>query len=98
MSNSFGNLRFGFWRYDRSNPAIPKVITQPIRIKGPVGQQVPVGQVADQVASLAQIMSLPRHQTEIDQVAERIGQGQYLRLYPYARAPDGLAKSPPFAP
>ncbi len=45
-----------------------------------------------------QIVSLPRQQTEIDQVAECVGQGHDLGRHAAARASDGLALSPPFAP
>ena len=91
-------LSVGFRRYDRGYAAIQQVIAQPIRIKGPICQQMPGGQVADQRVGLAQVMGLPGHQAEIDEVAERIRQGQYLRCYAAARAPNGLAQSPPFAP
>ena len=91
-------LPVGFRRYDRGYAAIQQVIAQPIRIKGPVCKQVPSRQVADQRVSLAQVMGLPGHQTEIDEIAERVRQCQYLRRYASARASDRLAKSPPFAP
>jgi hypothetical protein len=88
----------GFWRYDRGYAAIQQAIAQPIRVKGPVRQQISGGQAADQRIGLAQIMGLPGHQREIDEIAERVCQGQYLRCYAAARASNGLAKSPPFAP
>ncbi len=88
----------GFRRYDRGYAAIQQAIAQPIRVKGPVRQQVSGGQAADQRIGLAQIMGLPGHQREIDEIAERVCQGQYLRCYAAARASNGLAKSPPFAP
>jgi len=91
-------LPVGLRRDDRSDVAIQQVIAQPIRIKGPVRQQVPGRQISDQRIGLAQIMGLSGHQAKIDEVAERVRQRQYLRGYPPARAPDGLAKSPPFAP
>jgi len=91
-------LPVGFWRYDRGDVAGQKVIAQPIGIEGPIRQQVPGGQAADQRIRLAQVMGLAEHQTEIDEVAERVRQSQYLRRYAPARAPDSLAQSPPFAP
>jgi hypothetical protein len=59
---------------------------------------VPGRQITDQRISLAQIVSLPRHQAKINEVAERVCQRQYFRRYAPARTPNGLAKSPPFAP
>ncbi|WP_412049201.1 hypothetical protein ACK6D9_15670 [Hoeflea sp. Naph1] len=61
--------------------AIQQAIAQPIRVKGPVRQQISGGQAADQRIGLAQIMSLPGHQTEIDEITERIRQSQYLCRY-----------------
>ena len=73
-------------------------MAQPIRTESSVRQKVPDGQIADQRVSLAQVMSLSGHQAKIDEVAERVRQGQYPRRYPSARAANGLAESPPFAP
>ena len=81
----------GFWRYDRNYVTIEQVITQPIRVKGPVRQQLPGGQIADQRLGFAQVMGLSGHQTEVGEVAERVGERQYLRGYPSARATNGLA-------
>lgn len=86
-------LPVGFRRYYWGDATVQQVIAQPIRVKGPVGQQMPGGQAADQCIGLAQIMGLPWHQTEIDEVAERVRQGQFLRRYPSARATNGLAES-----
>jgi hypothetical protein len=86
-------LPIGFWRYDRDDVALQQVIAQPIRIKGSVCQQVPGGQAADQPVSLAQIVGLPWHKAEINEVAERVRQGKYLRRYASARTSNGLAKS-----
>jgi len=72
-------LPIGFRWYDRDDVAIQKVVSQPIRIKGPVRQQVPCGQIADQRFSLAQVVSLSGHKAEIDEVAECVRQRQYLR-------------------
>ena len=93
-----GKFPIGFRRYDRDDVAILQVISQPIRIEGPVRQQMPRGQATDQRFSLAQIVRLSGHQAEIDEVAECVCQGQYLRRYAATRTSDGLAKSPPFAP
>lgn len=59
---------------------------------------MPGEQAADQCIGLAQVMGLPGHQTEIDEIAERVCQGQYLCRYAAARVSNGLAGSPPFAP
>lgn len=91
-------LPVGFRRYDWGDATIQQVIAQPISIECSVRQKVPGGQISDQRVSLAQVMSLSGHQTEINEVAERIGQRQYFRRYPSARAANGLAESPPFAP
>lgn len=91
-------LPVGFRRYDRDDVAINQVFAQPIRVEGPVCQQMPGGQTADQRICLAQIVGLSGHQAEINEVAERIRQRQYLRRYASTRATNGLALSPPFAP
>ena len=39
-------------------------------------------------------MCLPRHQADIDEIANRVGQRQYLRGYATSRASNGLAESP----
>ena len=88
----------GFGRDHRGNAARQHVGSQPVRIKSAVGQQMPGIQTLKQGAGLAQIVCLPRHQAEINEVAERIGQRQNLGGYPASGAPDGLAESPPFAP
>ena len=91
-------LSVRFRRDDRGYATIQQVIAQPIRVKSSIRQQMPSRQAADQGSGLAQIMGLPWHQTEIDEIAEGIRQSQYLRRYAAARASNGLAKSPPFAP
>ena len=83
---------------DRDDVPRQEVVAQPIGIKGAICQQVSGGQTFKQRPGLAKIMGLPRHQAEIDEVAEGIGQGKYLGGYPAARTSNGLAKSPPFAP
>lgn len=46
---------------------------------------MPGGQSVDQRVDLAQVMGLSGYQAEIDKVAERVRQGQYLCRYPSAR-------------
>ena len=91
-------LPVGFRRYDRNDAAFQQVIAQPIRIESPVRQQMPGGQATDQRIGFAQIVGLSGHQAEIDEVAERIRQGQYLRRYAAAGAANGLARVPPLRP
>ncbi len=43
----------GFWRYERGDVAGQKVISQPIRIEGPIRQKMSGCQVADQCVGLA---------------------------------------------
>ena len=52
----------------------------------------------DQFRHGAQVMRLPGHQPEVDEVTQAVGQRQYFGGDTAARAPYGLAKSPPFAP
>ncbi len=91
-------LPIGFWWYDRGNVTCQKVIAQPIGIEDAVRQQGPGKQAAFQRTLLAKIMGLAGHQSEFDAVAERVRQRQYLRRYAAARASNGQAQSPPFAP
>jgi len=88
----------GFRRYDWDNVARQQIVSQPVRIKCPVRQQVPGGQVLQQEAGFAQVVGLPRHQAEIDEVSKCIGQRQYFRGYSAPGASNSLAQSPPFAP
>ena len=73
-------------------------ISQPVGVEGSVGEQVVSGQAFDQVWHSAQIVGLPRQQAEVDEIAKRIGQRQYLGRDAAAGAAYGLALSPPFAP
>jgi len=61
-----------FRGYDRDDVAIQQVISQPIRVKGPVRQKMSGGQIADQCVGFAQVMGLSGHQAEINKVAECI--------------------------
>ena len=91
-------LPVGFRWYDGCDAPFRQVVAQPICVEGPVHQKVSGCQIADQRIGFAQIMGLSGHQAEINEVAERIRQRQYLCRYASARASNGLAKSPPFAP
>jgi len=91
-------LAVGFRRDNRGDVTRQQVVAQPICVKCPVSQQVPRCQALQQRARFSQVMRLPRHQAEIHQVAERVGQSQYFGGYAASRASDGLAQSPPFAP
>lgn len=104
-------LSVRFWWDDSNDTAFLQVSAQPVRIKGPVrcpamvcfqtmkgGQQVSGCQAADQRVGLAYIVGLSRHQAKVDEVTEGVRQSQYIRRYAAARAADGLAMRPPFAP
>ncbi len=56
------------------------------------------GEAICQFRHAAQVVCLTRQQTEIDRVPERIRQRQDLGRDAAARAPYGLALSPPLAP
>ena len=93
-----GKFPIGFGRYDRDDVTFQQVVAQPIRIESPVRQQMPGGEAADQRIGLTQVVGLSGHEAEIDEVAERVCQSQYLVRYTATRTSDGLAKNPPFAP
>jgi len=48
-----GEPAVGFWWYDRGDVAGQKVISQPIRIEGPIRQKMSGCQVLDQCVGLA---------------------------------------------
>lgn len=52
----------------------------------------------DQFRHGAQVMRLPGYQPEVDEFTQAVGQRQYFGGDTAARAPYGLAESPPFAP
>lgn len=68
----------GFWRDDRGNFVFKEGGAQPVCIKRAVGEQVIGGQIFDQFRNGAQVMRLPGHQPEIDEVTQAVGQRQYL--------------------
>jgi len=73
-------------------------LADPVGIERPVGKELAARQSLNQSRRAAQVVGLSGQQAEVDQVAERIGQGHDLAGHAAARAPDGLALSPPFAP
>ena len=73
-------------------------VSQPIGIERAVCEKVIGGQFFDQVWHATQIVSLPRQQAKINEIAKRIRQRQYLGRDTAPRAPYGLALSPPLAP
>ncbi len=83
---------------DRLDVTLRQIGPQPVGIEGTVGQKMSGTETGDQVRHAAQIVRLPRQQAEIDGVSERIGQRHDLGGDATARAPDGLALSPPLAP
>lgn len=88
----------GLWGNNRGNAELQHVISQPVRIKCAVRQQVSSVQILKQGAGLTQIVGLAGHQAEINEVAECIRQRQYFGGYAASGTSDGLAESPPFAP
>ena len=93
-----GKAPVGFGWDDRHDPGLGEGLSHPVGIEGAVSKQLAAGQALDQGRRSAQVVGLSRQQPEVDQVAECIGQRHDLAGYAAARAPDGLALSPPFAP
>lgn len=83
---------------DRLDADIPQCLAQPVGVESPVGEEPAAPQPFDQRRRCAKVVGLSRQQAEVDQVAERIGQGHDLGRHPATRTSDGLALSPPFAP
>jgi len=71
---------------------------QPVGIESAVGKQVVGTEPLDQIRHGAQVMRLPGHKPEVDEVAPTVSQRQYFGGDTAARAPYGLAESPPLAP
>ena len=91
-----GEAAVGFGRDDSNDPGLGEGVAQPVRVESPIGEELATGQVRNQRRRSAQVVRLPRQEAEVDQVAERVGQGQDLAGYSTARSPDGLALSPRF--
>jgi len=61
------------WRWlrlvgTRGDAALKQVSAQPVCIKSPIRQHMPGRQVLQKSAGFAQVMGLPRHQAEINEV------------------------------
>ena len=97
-SNSAGNRRLGLGGMTAVIPALVSRSRSQFACKRPIGKELTAGQPLDQRSCPAQVVGLSRQQTEVDQVAKRVGQGHDLAGHTATRAPDGLALSPPFAP
>ena len=67
---------------------------QPLNIKRLVRQQRPKLWVPDHLFDSFAVMPLAWHQSELEQIAQRIAQGQYLGAHAPTRVPYGLALSP----
>ena len=67
---------------------------QPLNIKRLVRQQRPKLLVPDHLFDSFAVMPLAWHQSELEQIAQRIAQGQYLGAHAPTRVPYGLALSP----
>ena len=86
------------WRDDRLCLAPRHVRTQPVGVKGLVGEQSVKCQPLDQRPDAHDVVALPRHQDEAPQIAQRIDQSRDLGRQPAFRSPNGLSLSPPLAP
>ena len=93
-----GRYAVAFRRDDRRDFICRQGVSQPVGVEGSVSQQVISGKRFDQFRHAAQVVGLPRQQAEIDEIAKSIRQRQYLGRDAAARAPYGLALSPPLAP
>ncbi len=67
---------------------------QPLNIKRFVCQQRLKLLVPDHLFDSFAVMPLAWHQSELEQIAQRIAQGQYLGAHAPTRVPYGLALSP----
>ena len=86
---SIGSLRDHDWLALRLQS-----LYQPLNIKRLVRQQRPKLLVLDHLFDSFAVMPLAWHQSELEQIAQRIAQGQYLGAHAPARVPYGLALSP----
>lgn len=93
-----GETPVRFRRDDRGYILLIESRSQPVGIESAVGEQVIGAEAFDQIRHGAQVMRLPGHQPEIDEVTQAVGQRQYLGGDTTARAAYGLAESPPLAP
>ena len=93
-----GKPAVGFGRDDRLDLRRGQGLAQPVGVKGAVCEEVAARQTVDQRRRAAQIVGLAGQEAEVDQVAQSIRQGHDLAGHAAARAPNGLALSPPFAP
>ena len=87
-----------FWRDDRSDAASVQGNSEPVGIKGPVRQKMVGREILDQLWHPSQVVRLTRQQAKVDRVSEGICERQDFGRDPTARAPYGLALSPPLAP
>jgi len=76
----------GFGQDDRLNRRPRQHLAQPIRVECPVREGFAAGQPFDEHHRATQIVGLSRQQPEVDQIAERVGQGHDLGGHTAARA------------
>ena len=86
---SIGSLRDHDW-----HALCLQSLYQPLNIKRFVCQQRPKLLVPDHLFDSFAVMPLAWHQSELEQIAQRIAQGQYLGAHAPTRVPYGLALSP----
>ena len=91
-------LAIALRRYDRCRTTFAQIHPQLVAVEGLVAEEGADRQALDQRRNTLAVVPLARQQDEVDQVAERIDQRDDLRGQAAARAPNGLALSPPFAP
>ena len=85
------------WNHCR-RATLCQLVAQGVAVVSPVGNQRLELDASKQGINADQIMALTRQQHEIHQVAKRIDYHADLRAWTPARATDGLAGGPPFAP
>lgn len=93
-----GETPVRFRRDDRGYVLLIESRSQPVGIESAVGKQVVGAETLDQIWHGPQVMCLPGHQPEVNEVAQTVGQRQYFCGDTAARASYRLAKSPPLAP
>jgi hypothetical protein len=85
-------------RYDRCGAPLVQCRPQLVVVKRLVAEESAERQTLDQRCNTFAVVALARQQDEIDQVPQCVDQGDDLGGQATARAPNGLALGPPFAP
>lgn len=85
-------------RYDGRRATFAQLCPQLVGVERLVAEEGAKRQPLDQRRDALAVVPLPRQQDEVDQIAQRVHQGDDLGRQAAARAPNGLALSPLFAP